>query len=173
MDFYEVIKNRYSVRSYKPDPVPIDAVMRILEAARMAPTWANKQGVRYVVITDEEQVKNVADGLGKKWLKTVPMFIAAISNEKWSGMRSNLPYFMLDVGICFEHVILAATNEGLGTCWIGAFDEDKLKKVLKVQKNDRIIALTPLGYPDCEPGERIRKELSEIVYLNEFGKKME
>jgi len=173
MDFDEVIKNRHSVRKYKPDPVPMEVVMRVLEAARIAPTWANMQGVRYVVITDEEQVKNVADGLGKKWLKNVPMFIAAISNEKWSGTRDNLPYFMLDVGICFEHLILAATNEGLGTCWLGAFNEDKLKMMLKVQKANRIVALTPLGYPDDEPGKRDRKALSEIVFLNEFGKKLE
>lgn len=173
MDFEEVIEKRYSVRKYKPDTVPMDVVMRVLEAARMAPTWANMQGVRYVVITDEDKVAQVADGIGQKWVQSAPMFIAAISDEKWSGKRGDLAYYMLDVGICFEHLVLAATNEGLGTCWIGVFNEDKLKKLLNIEKTRRIIVLTPLGYPNDVQKERNRKDLSEIAFLNEFGKKME
>jgi nitroreductase len=173
MDFNDVINKRYSVRKYKPDPVPMDVVLRVLEAARLAPTWANMQGVRYVIVNDAELVKKVADGIGQKWVKSAPMFIVAISDEKWSGKRGDLAYYLLDVGICFEHLVLAATNEGLGTCWIGVFKEDVLKILLNVQKSRKIIAITTLGYPDDEQKERSRKELSEIVFLNEFGKKME
>ena len=151
----------------------MDVVKRVLEAARLAPTWANMQGVRYVVVSSKGQVEKVADGSGQRWAKNVPMFIVAISDEKWSGKRGDLPYYMLDVGICFEHLVLAATNEGLGTCWMGVFNEDKLKATLNVQKSNRIIALTPIGYPDEEPDARSRKNLSEIVSIDKFGNKLE
>jgi nitroreductase len=177
MDFYDVIKNRRSVRKYKPDPVPMDVIKRVLDAARLAPTWANLQGIRYVVITEKDQVAKVADAVGQKWLKkNAPMFIVAISDAKWSGNRpdpsGDLAYFMLDVGIAFEHLVLAATAEGLGTCWIGIFDEEELKDVLGIKGSNRVVTLTPIGYPAESPGPRARKSLSEIAFLNRFGEKL-
>ncbi len=174
MDFYDVIKNRRSIRKYKPAKVPMDVIKRILDAARLAPTWANMQGVRYVVVMDKVQVEKVIEATGQKGkFKDAPMFIAAISDAKWSGNNDDMAYYMLDVGIAFEHLILAATAEGLGTCWIGFFDEERLKEVLAIKKSNRVIALTPLGYPDEAPGARPRKTLSEIAFVDTFGKKLE
>ncbi len=173
MDFYDTIKGRYSIRKFKPDVVPMDVIKRVLDAARLAPTWANMQGVRYVVIPSKGQVEKVADAIGQRWCKHAPMFIAAVSDAKWSGSKNNMSYFMLDVGIAFEHLVLAATAEGLGTCWIGAFDEERLKEVLDVKGSNRVVALTPLGYPAEKPDTRTRKSLSEIAFLDAYGKKLE
>jgi nitroreductase len=178
MDFYDVIKGRRSIRKYKPDPVPMDVIKRMLDAARLAPTWGNRQGIRYVFVSDKDQVEKVADAIGQKWLKkNAPMFIAAISDAQWSGNRpdpsGDLAYFMLDVGIAFEHLVLAATAEGLGTCWIGFFDEEAVKEVLAVKGTNRVVALTPLGYPAESPGARARKPLSEIAFSDRFGNKLE
>jgi nitroreductase len=174
MDFYDTIKGRHSIRKYKPDVVPMDVVKRILDAARLAPSWSNLQGVRYVVVASKGQVEKVAEAIGQRWLKkNAPMFIAAISDAQWSGYNGDMAYFMLDVGIAFEHLILAAAAEGLGTCWIGFFDEEALKEALDVKGSNRVVAVTPLGYPAESPGARARKPLSEIAFLDTYGKKLE
>jgi nitroreductase len=168
-EFYEVVDQRRSVRSYKPDPVPNESIVKILEAARAAPSWGNKQGVHYIVVTDPERVKALANATGKEWIGTAPAIIVAVSSPKWSGKKNGMEYFMLDTGIAFEHLVLAATAEGLGTCWIGAFPEDAVKKVIDVPKDLKVVALTPLGYPDDEPRERDRKPLDEIVFYDRYG----
>lgn len=172
MDFTEVVKNRRSIRKYKPDPVPEEILIKILDAARVAPTWANMQGVRYIVVSEPDNVKHLAEAIGQKWMKNIPVFIAVVIAPGDSGKNvNNLEYFMCDAAICMEHIILAATNEGLGTCWVGHFDEEKVKDVLNVNKRSHIIALTPIGYPDTVPSEQKRKNLDEIVYREKFGEK--
>ncbi len=174
MDLYDTIKNRRSIRKYKQGKVPMDVIKRVLDAARLAPSWANMQGVRYVVVTDKEQVEKVIDATSQKGkFMSASMFIVAISDAKWSGNNGDMAYYMLDVGIAFEHLVLAATAEGLGTCWIGFFDEERLKEVLAIKKSNRVVALTPLGYPDEAPAARPRKALSEIAFVDTFGKKLE
>ena len=173
MDFYEVIEKRKSMRRFKPDLVPMDTIKKILDAARLAPTWANMQGVKFIIVNDKETVEKVGIAVGQKWAKYCPMFIVAISKASSSGMNSGLEYFMLDVGIVFEHLILAATAEGLGTCWIGHFSEEEIKKILSIPEKYRVVALTPLGYPDKPAKETTRKPLSSMVHLNVYGKKIE
>nr|MDO8115508.1 nitroreductase family protein [Candidatus Sigynarchaeota archaeon] len=151
MDFYELVNKRKSIRKYKPDLVDNAILGKILDAARMAPTWANMQGVRYIIVNKKEKVEEIKAAIGQKWLSSVPMFIVATIKESDSGKNKNgQAYFMLDVGICFEHLVLAATNEGLGTCWIGYFDEEKVKSALNIPGKSRVVAITPLGYPDEE-----------------------
>jgi nitroreductase len=168
-DFYEVVDQRYSVRNYKPDPVPNESIVKILEAAQAAPSWANKQGVHYVVVTDPDRVKAMSKTIGQGWTSTAPAFVVAISSPQWSGSKNGMQYFMLDTGIAFEHLVLAATAEGLGTCWIGAFPEEVVKKVLDVPKNLKVVAITPLGFPDDSPRERSRKPLDEIAFYDSYG----
>jgi len=163
MEFYKTVYSRKSIRKYKPDLVPEDTVIKILDAARVAPSWANMQGVRYVVVRDPNKVKALIDAIGQKWTRDAPMFIVACIQERGSGKNKNgLKYFMLDVGIAFEHLILAATAEGLGTCWIGYFDEDGVKKALNIPKKFRVVAITPLGYPDGPPKDIDRLALEKI-----------
>ncbi|MFX0011836.1 MAG: nitroreductase family protein [Candidatus Hermodarchaeota archaeon] len=171
MEFYDVIRKRRSYRAYRAEMPEEESVNRILNAARLAPTWANMQGMHYVVVKDPKVVKSVWKAVGQhqKFVEA-PMFIVGVISESESGKNSNgLEYFPLDCGICFEHLILAATAEGLATCWIGWFNETKVKEVLEIPKKYRVLALTPLGYPIKEKGEVVdRKPIEEIVHYNKF-----
>ncbi|GAB4316196.1 MAG: nitroreductase family protein [Promethearchaeota archaeon] len=170
MEFVEVVRRRRSVRKFEPKPVPDDAIERILEAARLAPSWANMQGVRYVVVREPDRVAALADAIGQKWTKGAPTFVVACCAPKDSGKNKNgLEYFPVDVAIGMEHVMLAATNEGLGSCWIGWFDEEGVRKALDVPEKVRVVAITPLGYPAKEPGSQKRLPLEKIAFREKFG----
>lgn len=171
MDFYETVKKRRSFRVFKSEMPEKEKIDRILEAARLAPTWANMQGMHYIVVQEPELVKAVWKGVsqGPKFSEA-PMFIVGAIAESGSGANSNgLKYFLLDCGICFEHMILAATAEGLATCWIGWFNEGKVKEALNIPEKYRVVAITPLGYP-VKGKEEVsdRKPLEKIVHYNKF-----
>jgi nitroreductase len=171
MEFYEVVRKRRSYRVYKNDVPEEEKVNRILEAARLAPTWANMQGMHYIVVKELETVKKVWKAIGQRQkFVNAPMFIVGVISESGSGKNPNgLEYFPLDCGICFEHLILAATAEGLATCWIGWFNETKVKEILEIPKEFRVLALTPLGYHVKEKGEIVdRKPLTKIVHYDRF-----
>ncbi len=171
MDFYEVIKKRKSVRRYKPDPVSDDALNRILEAGRIAPSAKNIQPWHFIVIKDPEIKKRVAEASrDQHWMAEADVILCGCSLEKiaWGRMGGYMSSFAVDLTIAMDHMILAAANEGLGTCWIGAFDEEKVKKVLQVPNDVRVVALTPIGYPAEEPRDRGRKRLSEIISYDKF-----
>jgi len=171
MDFTDVIRTRRSHRKFTEEKVPEDVLNRILEAACLAPTWSNKQGVRFLVVDDPEQLKKIGEA-GQKWLAGVPMVIVAFIKPKDSGVNTNgLEYFPVDVAIFLHQLILAATNEGLGTCWIGYFDEEKTKQVLKLPEKMRIVGMTPLGYSRYSPRDVERQSIEKTVYRNEYSKK--
>ena len=165
MDFYEVVRKRRSYRVYKPNMPENDKLDRILVAARLAPTWANMQGVHYILVQEPENVKAVWNAVGQlKKFTEAPMFIVGVISEKNSGTNSNgEKYYGVDFGICFEHLILAATAEGLGTCWIGWFNEEKVKKALNIPNQYRVLGLTPLGYP-----VKLRGEVTDRIPLNKI-----
>lgn len=148
-----------------------ETIERILNAGRLAPTWANMQGVEYIVVQNKTTVGDIwnAVGQGKKF-NNAPMFIVGIISEGDSGKNKNgEPYYPVDFGICFEHLMLAATAEGLGSCWIGFFDEQKIKDILDIPDEYRVLGLTPLGYPKKEKGEvTSRKDLDEITHWESF-----
>ena len=171
MDFYEVVRKRRSHRFFKSDLLPEkEKVERILNAARLAPTWANLQGMHYIVVKKPEKVKAVWKAIDQKnKFIEASIFIVGIISESGSGSRYGEKYYPVDFGICFEHLILAATAEGLGTCWIGHFNEDEIKKVLEIPKKYHVLGLTPLGYPVKGKGEvKDRKPFEEIVHYDKF-----
>lgn len=172
MDFYEVVKKRRSYRFYKPDVIPEkDKVGRILNAARLAPTWANMQGVHYIVVQKPEKVKMIWKAIDQKdKFSNAPIFIVGIIKETASGInKAGIKYYTLDFGICFEHLILAATAEGMATCWVGIFDEEKIKDILEIPKKYRVLGITPLGYTIKEKGEiSDRLSLEEIVHYDKY-----
>ncbi|MCS7258186.1 MAG: nitroreductase family protein [candidate division WOR-3 bacterium] len=188
MDFWEVIKKRHSVRNFLSQPVEKERIIEILEAARLAPSWQNRQCWRFIVVTDKEKIKKIGklNPLNYNinfFLQNVPVIIVACANPKESGRRAGIEYYLVDTAIAMEHLILAATNLGLATCWIGAFDENMIKDVLKIPQEIRIVALTPLGYACEKPSvvDRIskivarggtRKRLEEIAYFNSWGEKL-
>ncbi len=169
MEFYEVVRNRRSYRVFKPDKPEKEKVDRILEAARLAPTWANMQGVHYIVVEKPEKVKAIWKAIGQrqKFIEA-PMFIVGVITENGSG-ENGIKYFSVDFGICFEHLILAATAEGLATCWIGWFNGKRIKTILEIPGEYHVLGLTPLGYPVKNKGEiNDRKPLEDIVHYDKF-----
>ncbi|MFX0134002.1 MAG: nitroreductase family protein [Candidatus Hodarchaeota archaeon] len=171
MEFNEVVKKRRSYRDYKPDMPAKEKIERILEAARLAPTWANMQGVHYIIVQDPKNVKELWNAIEQNTkFNKVPMFIVGIIAENGSGINKNgEKYYGVDFGICFEHLILAATAEGLATCWIGWFNEEKVKKVLKIPKKYKVMGITPLGYPvNLKSEVTDRKPINKIVHYEQF-----
>ena len=165
----EVVKKRRSIRRYKSEPISGKDLKAVLEAARLAPSWGNYQCWRYIVVTDQS-IKEKLAGEERKWISDAPVIIVACANPNASGHKPGMDYFLLDIGISFEHLILAATDLGLGTCWIGAFDEKQAKEVLGVPDEIRVVAFTPLGYLAEKKGVVFeRKPLQEIVYYEKYG----
>ncbi len=171
MEFYDVVKTRRSYRVFRPDLPETEKVERILNAARLAPTWANMQGVHYIVVRAPGNVKAVWDAVGqtRKFVQA-PMFIVGIISEKASGTNLNgQKYYGVDFGICFEHLLLAATAEGLASCWIGWFNENKVKQALNIPDDYKVMGITALGYSVKPKGEITdRKPLDKIVHYEKF-----
>jgi nitroreductase len=164
MEFSNLIRKRYSVRGYKPDPVEDEKLERVLEAMRLAPTATNNQAFQFLVIHTEGREEELRRIYKQRWFTDAPLLICAsgIPAENWVR-KDGKNYNDVDVAIAMDHLILAATNEGLGTCWIGAFDAQAAKEVLGLPEGVEPIVFTPLGYPDAEPKAKKRKELSELV----------
>ncbi len=164
MDLFETIETRYSVRGYKPDPVDDNLLRRVLEAARQAPTAANRQPFRIVVMHTDGRADDLARIYGRPWLTQAPLVLAmvAVPGEAWRRMDGK-PYDEVDATIAMDHLVLAATALGLGTCWIAAFDPAAARDVLGLPDDVEPIAFTPLGYPDKPPTSTGRKPLKELV----------
>ncbi|MCX8159883.1 MAG: nitroreductase family protein [Candidatus Saccharicenans sp.] len=164
MEFSQLIKSRYSVRAYRPDPVSEDKLNRILEAARLAPTAANRQPFRLLVIKvrgREEELKRLYP---RDWFIQAPLVIGIVTlpEAAWKR-RDGKNYADVDATIAMDHLILAAANEGLGTCWIGAFDPAVAREIFSLPPGVEPLAFTPLGYPADSPSPKKRKDLEELV----------
>lgn len=168
MEFMDVISKRRSIRKFKSDPVPKEDIEYIVEAARLAPSWANSQCWKFVVVTDPDIKAELAKA-GNGWIANAPVVITVCADPSRPGTKEDQEYYMLDVGIAMEHLILAAADRGLGTCWIGAFDEKAVKSALGVPDNIRVVASTPLGYPDQDPAPRQRRPLDEVMCSDKYS----
>jgi nitroreductase len=168
MELMDVIRKRRSIRKYRSDPVPQEDIKYVLEAARLAPSWANSQCWHFVVVTDPE-VKAAMAKAGNPWAAQAPALIVACADPTKPGTKGDQPYYMLDIGIAMEHLILAATERGLGTCWIGWFKEDVAKEALGVPETIRVVAFTPLGYPAEAPDAKERHALGDITSYDRYG----
>lgn len=180
MDVFESIFSRRSVRSFANRDVEDEKLEKVLEAARWAPSWANTQCFRSVVVGDQEKKEKIADTLSKKnpaknAVRKAPYVIASCAVEKVSGYKDGKPvtdkedWFMFDVALALQNLMLAAHSEGLGTVQVGAFDSKQVEDILKVPDNVSVVTIIPIGYPDKEPEKISRKNLEEIVFENEFG----
>jgi len=170
MDVHQAIKNRRSVRSYKSDLVPEDKLARVLEAARMAPSAHNDQDYKFIVVKNPETRKQLADASrSQEFITQAPVVIVAVSLNPEAIMSSGVPTYAVDVAIAIDHIMLQAWEEGLGTCWIGAFSQDRVKEILSIPDKYKVVALFPLGYPADSPETKTRKELKEIVCQETFN----
>jgi nitroreductase len=164
MEFYDLIQRRYSVRAYKPDEVEAEKLQRVLEAARLAPTAANRQSFQLLVVHTSGREEELHMIYPKPWFVQAPLIICACGLPKENWVRKDgKNYNDVDMAIVMDHLILAATNEGLGTCWIGAFNPEKAREILRLPTEVEPVALTPLGYPKDQPNEKQRKSLQDLV----------
>ncbi|MFI5381283.1 MAG: nitroreductase family protein [Tepidisphaerales bacterium] len=177
MTVLQAIRNRRSVRAYSPKPIPDDVLQRMKDALRMAPSACNIQPWKFILVTDGKLRQDLAQAAkGQMWMADAPLTIVACgfprsAYPRMGGRHSSLD---IDVAIALDHLTLAAVDEGLGTCWIGAFFEEQVKSLLGVPEEARVIAMMPLGYP-ASSGlirgvmENDRKPETEIFSLNGFG----
>ena len=165
MEYSELIAARYSVRAYRPDPVEDEKLQCILEAARLAPTAANRQPIQLVVLHTVGREAEIGRIYHRPWFVQAPLVIAvcAISSQAWVRESDRFNARLIDAAIVADHLILAATNLGLGTCWIAAFNVEAARNVLCLPAEAEPVIFTPLGYPADLPGPKIRKPLDELV----------
>lgn len=164
MNFNELINKRYSVRAYKSDKVEDEKLQQVLNAACLAPTAANRQPIQFIVIRTTGREAELSRIYQREWFLKAPLVICAcaVPSQAWSRM-DNKNYSEVDVTIAMDHLVLAATDLGLGTCWIAAFDPAAAREVLGLPNGVEPIAFTPLGYPADQPRPKKRKALSELV----------
>jgi nitroreductase len=169
MDVFTAISQRSSVRVYKASDVEEDKLKKILEAARLAPSASNRQDWKFIIVKSTETKKKLAGAaFGQSFIGEAPVVIVACGTEPEAIMACGQPAFTVDVSIASAFMILQAYELGLGTCWIGAFKEDEVKKILEIPKGVRVVAMTPLGYPDQPLSQKSRKSLDQIVCLEKF-----
>ena len=165
MEYSELIAARYSVRAYRPDPVEDEKLHTILEAARLAPTAANRQPFQLVVMHTAGREEEIGKIYRRPWFVQAPLVIAvcAISSQAWVRESDRFNARLIDAAIVADHLILAAANLGLGTCWVAAFNVETARSVLQLPEEAEPVIFTPLGYPDDQPGPKTRKSLNELV----------
>lgn len=181
MDLIEVIKGRRSIRKYRPDRVPESALQTVLEAVKWSPSWANTQCWEVVVVNDPKVKSELATALpkgnpGLGSMTDAPLLLVLCGKKGISGYYRGQAatvkgdWLMFDTGIAMQNLCLAAHGLGLGTVVIGLFDHKKVEEILDVPQGVEVVAMTPLGYPAAEGGAPKRKEISEFVFHERYGK---
>lgn len=169
MEFTELVHTRYSVRAYKPDPIEKDKLDHILEVARLAPTAANRQPFGLVVARTENIRMDLLRVYDRDWFVQAPLVICACGYPEIGWMRyDGKSYVDVDVAIVMDHLILAATDLGLGTCWIASFNVEAAREVFGLLDEFEPIVLTPLGYPNDYPSPKERKNISDLVHYERW-----
>ena len=164
MEVYQVIKIRRSVRDYKSDPVPEESLKKILDAARLAPSAHNSQQWKFIVVRNLEKRKQLARAAhNQNFIAQAPIVIIAVSLDPEHLMSCGVPAYAVDLAIAADHMSLVAVEEGLGTCWIGAFSQQEVKEILQIPEQYKVVALLPIGFPADQPKPKSRKDLEEIV----------
>jgi nitroreductase len=163
MDLMQAVRARRSIRNFLDKPVEEEKLLAVLEAGRLAPSAKNMQDWRFIVVSDSATRQRLAEAArDQQFVAQAPVVIAACGTSDLV-MTCGQPAYAIDVAIALDHMTLAAASLDLGTCWIGAFYEEKVKEILGVPQEVRVVALLPLGYPAEQPGPRPRKSLDEII----------
>jgi nitroreductase len=169
MDVFEAVRTRCSVRKYLDLPVEEEKLNRILEAARLAPSGANRQTWKFIVVRDADRRRALAENTrGQEWIAHAPVIIAACATDKSVTTGSGEPAHRIDIAIAVDHMTLAAQALGLGTCWIGAFDQRAAENILSVPDDGEVVVLLTLGYAARPGREKNRKQLGEVVSYETF-----
>lgn len=169
MKFIDLVNMRRSVRGYDQRAVPEEVLKTVLEAGRLAPSAANRQPWHFIVVTDPEARKRVAEAYPRPWFAGAPVVIVLCVEPRQAWRRSDgKNYGDVDGAIAMDHITLCAADLGLGTCWIAAFDPQKLRQALGLPPEVEPLAMTPLGYPADRPAPKERKPLEEIVHWEKW-----
>lgn len=171
MSFAELIRARYAVRAYRPDPVPDELLAQVLEAGRLAPTASNRQPIGIVVIHTAGREAELGRLYSRDWFAAAPVVlgVCTVPREAWTRESfDGRSYADVDAAIVMDHLVLAATEVGLGTCWIAAFDPAVAREILGLPDGVEPLLFTPLGFPADEPGAKERRPLAELVHLERW-----
>lgn len=168
MEFYEVLNKRRSIRSYKSDPIPKESLDRIAKAVQCAPSACNLQPWSFRIVMNQDLKDKIYECYKNDWLKEAPAVVLALANmdECWKRLDGT-PIADMDIGIVMEHIVLSAAAEGLGTCWICAYEVEKMNRKLNILPPWTVLAISPLGYPNEEPRDIKRKSIPEIFQILE------
>jgi nitroreductase len=174
---FDAVRTRRSIRCYQDKKVEQDKLTRILDAARLSPSAANCQPWRFIVVTDPEIKQRLRTAYDKAWFASAPVIVVACAqpSKGWTRREGFFrgiggeAYWKVDVAIAMQSLILVAWDEGLGSCWIGAFNETAVKQALSIPHDIRVLAMTPIGYPAVEKKPVVnRKALTEIVHYEKW-----
>lgn len=167
-DVLQAIFMRRSIRKYRPDKIDMRIISKLLEAARWAPSSKNRQPWEFIVVHDKEKIDLIARAKGENWIANAPLLIVAVSDPEISPI-----YHMSDTAMALQNISLAALKYGLGTCWIGIYESEEVKKALGIPQNKVLVGALAVGYPDEKPPPRNRKLISAIVHYNNYGNRAE
>ncbi len=169
MNVLDAIKRRRSIRAFEDKPIEEDKLLRVLEAGRLAPSAKNRQEWRYVLVRDKELRRKLAVACNNQYfIAEAPVVIVGCATMTDYVLTCGQPAYTIDVTISMDHMSLQAVEEGLGTCWIGAFQEDEVKRLLNVPPEMRVVEVMPLGYPKFQPESKPRMGLDEIVSYDKY-----
>jgi len=184
IEIQELIRTRYSVRDFLNEPIPDNVISDMKEAARLAPSFQNRQCWRYIFVDDPELIKDLSakSGLVGKvnfFIKKAPLIVVACGDPAHSGRMNDQDYYLVDVAISFQQMMLAAWAHGIGSCWLAAFNEKSVRKILKIPRRIKVVAISPFGYPSKSKsiyskvlttlaGSKKRKEETKIFCRNQW-----
>lgn len=170
MNFSELASSRFSVRSYKKTPVPKEIILKILKSGRIAPSAVNYQPWNFVVVDEDDKREALQGAYPREWFKQAPVYIVVCAdyNHAWIRNRDRKNFADVDAAIAADHIILQATELGLGSCWVCNFDVDMCKRALNIPDSTEPLVIIPIGYSDEIPKTKIRKPIEDIVRWNQF-----
>lgn len=170
MEITEAIRSRRSIRKYQDRPIEEEKLLRVLDTGRMAPSARNLQDWKFIVVRDQDKRKMLSEAAnGQPYVEKASAVIVGCATEPENIMPCGQYCYPIDLAIALDHMSLAATSEGLGSCWIGAFQEDKVKEILDIPEKIRVVAMLILGYPAESPAARPRRKLDEIVVYDKWA----
>ena len=169
MQFLELAAKRASIRAYEDRSIPTELVNQVLEAGRLAPSACNRQPWHFIVLTKAENRKRVGEAYSREWFWSAPVIIVVcVDKSKAWTRKDGASYAWVDTAIAVDHMTLCATDLGLATCWIGAFQDDKLREVLQLPAGIEAVAMLPLGFPKEAGRSKDRLPLEQIVHWEKW-----
>ena len=174
MDFYDVINTRKSIKSFKTDSVDSKKIDKIIQATMMSPSWKNQTSYKVILVDNPSEKGDLAsavennDNNAARAINEAPMVAVMVGDPELSGNVDEKDYYLVDSAIAMEHLVLAATAEGYGTCWIGSVNEDRIRDILAIPDQYRVVAMTPIGAIEEKQDHQPKKNPSDFVFHNRW-----